>query len=260
MTEAASQPQTLAQEAMATVFTVTAAHPDPAYARQAIRSALDELDWLEDRLSRFRPSSDIARLGRLGPGERITVAPETAACLAAALAVGQKTGGAFDIAYLSKPASGSRLDVRPEDCTVGVLCPGLRLDLGGIGKGFALDRMAALLADWDMEGAILWASTSTVLVLGTLPSLSRVSVQAGPKERWLDISLVDAAMSASGIGAQGLHIFDPRTASPAAGRERCHVIAPTAAEADALSTAFMVMSDDEVAAYCREHPEVRAYL
>ena len=67
-------------------------------------------------------------------------------------------------------------------------------------------------------------------------------------------------MSASGTAVQGFHIIDPRSGQPATHRTRCWAKAPTAAEADALSTAFMVMADAEIALYCQRHPDVSAYF
>jgi thiamine biosynthesis lipoprotein len=250
----------LAREAMGTVFAVTATHAEPAYAKQALRAALEELGWLEDRLSRFRPASDIGRLNRLPPGQSLTVAPETLACLQTALDVEEATRGAFGIAYASPPSAGPRIALDPATSSVRVLTAGTRLDLGAIGKGFALDRMAAILADWDLDGIMLWASTSTVLARERSPHAPGPPVWIGPESARRSVSLPGAAMSASGTAVQGFHIIDPRTRQPATHRTRCWAKAPTAAEADALSTAFMVMTDAGIADYCRRRPDVSAYL
>jgi thiamine biosynthesis lipoprotein len=246
----------LAQEAMRTVFAVTASHADPLYAQQAVRAALEELAWLEDRLSRFRPASDIGQLNRLPPGESLIVAPETLACLQTALEIAEATEGAFDIAYASPPPSGPRIRLDPATSSVEMLASGTQLDLGAIGKGFALDRMAAILADWDLDAIMLWASTSTVLARGKPGQ----PVWIGPEAARRLVLLDNAALSASGTAVQGLHIIDPRTGRPATHRTRCWAKAPTAAVADALSTAFMVMADAEIAAYCQRHPDVSAFL
>jgi len=257
MTDNQSSTQTLAREAMGTVFTLTIAHPDQEYARQAAHAALEELDLLEDRLSRFRPSGDIGRVNRLCRGEKTTVAPETLACLQLALAIGRETNRAFDVAYASGQLSGiAAIELDTDKSSVRASADRLRLDLGGIGKGFALDRMAAVLAEWDITAALAWASTSTVLAKGTPPNRATWSVSIGPEHARRQIPLTDAAISASGTSTQGPHIVDPRFGRRAQGRTRCWAWAPTAAEADALSTAFMVMSDAEIASYCKLHPHV----
>jgi len=255
-----TRPAMLAQEAMGTVFAITAMHADPLYARQAVRSALEELAWLEDRLSRFRTSSDIGQLNRLPPGQSLTVAPETLACLQVALQIEEATQGAFDIGYASLPSIKPRIALDLATSSVRMLAAGARFDLGAIGKGFALDRMAAILAEWDIDATMLWASTSTVLARGSLPHAPGQTVWLGPESARRSVPLDNAAISASGISVQGFHIIDPHTGRPAGHRTRCWAQAPTAAEADALSTAFMVMSDEEIAAYCREHPGIFAYF
>jgi len=253
-------PATLAQETMGTVFAITATHADHFYARQAIRAAFEELAWLEDRLSRFRESSDIGQLNRLSPGQSLTVAPETLACLRIALEIEEATDGAFDIAYASVSSTKPRVALDPATSSVQMLAAGVQFDLGAIGKGFALDRMAAILAEWDVDTHMLWASTSTVLARGRSLHAPGQPVWIGPELARRSVSLDNAAISASGVSVQGFHIIDPRTGQPATHRTRCWVKAPTAAESDALSTAFMVMSDADVATYCREHPHVFAYF
>ena len=107
---------------------------------------------------------------------------------------------------------------------------------------------------------MLWASTSTVFARGGSRQSPSPSVWIGPESARRPVLLNGAAMSASGTSVQGFHIIDPRTRRPATHRTRCWAKAPTAAEADALSTAFMVMDDAGIAVYCQRHPDVSAYL
>jgi thiamine biosynthesis lipoprotein len=74
------------------------------------------------------------------------------------------------------------------------------------------------------------------------------------------LSLADASISASGIAVQGRHILDPRSGQPAPRQTRAWALAGSGAQSDALSTAFFVMTDEEVAAFCREHPMIGAAL
>ncbi len=128
--------------AMATVFEVHCAHPDPAYARQAAQAAFDLVDRLEGELSRFIANSDVSRINHLAVGESTRVSPGTMECLEIAWHLHALTGGAFDVTI----GSGiGRLELVPEDFTVLAREGGARLDLGGIGKGYAVDRMAEVL-------------------------------------------------------------------------------------------------------------------
>ncbi len=256
--------QTLVHEAMATRFSVQVVHSDPHYARQAVAAAFLELDTLEGQLSRFVEGSDVWRINRSRRGETVVVARDTLRCLALALDLQQRTGGTFDVTYRSPPASPptERLRLTPGRGAVHVLAEGVEVDLGGIGKGYALDRMADLLKEWEVTAVQLAASTSTVLAGDPPPHEPGWTVTFGSDGR-LQQQLSHAAFSGSGFGVQGHHITDPNTGQPARRRVRAWARARTAALADALSTAFLVMPARAVARYCHDWShtgEVRAYL
>ncbi len=252
---------TLVHQAMATDFRATVLHDDPDYARQAVAAAWAELDRLEGLLSRFVESSDISRINALGPGESTVVHAETMACLRVAWEVQVLTEGAFDAAHGSRgpwsPHPRFELDeLRP---AVRVLQPGVRLDLGGIGKGFALDRMAAILADWDVAASLLAASTSTLLGSGSPPGEEGWPAVFGPQTQPWKVFLRDRALSGSGVSVRGGHIVYPRTGRRIARPFRAWAAAPSGALADALSTAFMVMGGTEVREFCRRRPFVAGW-
>ncbi len=246
---------------MATTFKVTVVHADPLYARQAAAAALAELGRIEGRLSRFVETSDISRINRLERGHQTVVQLDTFECLSIGLAVARETGGAFDVAYGSAGpwSAGPRFELNSERHSVRVLADGVRLDLGGIGKGLALDRMAAILADWDIAAARLDASTSTILGIGSPPGEEGWPITFGPERDLRRARLRNRAFSGSGTAVHGRHIIDPRTKRPVQGRFRAWAAAPTGARADALSTAFMVMTETEIRNYCRRHAEASAW-
>jgi thiamine biosynthesis lipoprotein len=164
------------------------------------------------------------------------------------------------------------------------------LDLGAIGKGYALDRALSLLADWSVGNALIHGGTSTAVASGSAPlktgthhffsgksdvSPSSVSPSSSPvSSGWpvgvgggwpcqdipREILLVGRALSGSGTEVKGQHIIDPRTGDPAKGHVAAWALHPVAAVADALSTAFMVMDTAEVEDYCRRHPDVWALV
>jgi len=261
MAERGLDRHTLACEAMATTFKVTVVHADPLYARQAAAAALADLDRIEGRLSRFVETSDISRINRLERGQETVVQLDTFECLAIALEVGRETGGAFDVAYGSVApwSAGPRFELNAQTHSVRLLADGARLDLGGIGKGFALDRMAAILADWDLPAARLAASTSTILGIGSPLGEEGWPITFGPECDLRRARLRNRALSGSGTAVKGSHIIDPRTKRPVQGRFRAWAAAPAGALADALSTAFMVMTAAEIRGYSRRHAEVSAW-
>lgn len=277
------------REAMATVFEIFVADREEAYAGQAARAAFDEVDRIERLLSRFDPASEVSRIGRLRPGGSLRVGIETAQVLGLAAFVQAETDGAFDINHLASgrgagrrreacPPPLSRL-VRVERIEPGyevIRVPGrgtralsgLDLDPGAVGKGFALDCALAVLRDWDVGNVLLHAGTSTALASGPGPAAGGKAdgpgwpVGAGPDAGSPRgpgrVLLRGRALSGSGTEVKGAHIVDPRTGRPAAGHSAAWASHPSAAAADALSTAFMVMSTEEVAGFCGRHPAVWA--
>ena len=139
-----------AHQAMATVFEVFCEHPDREYACQAAWTAFDLLDRLELDLSRFIENSDISRINTLGAGQSTRVRRATMDCLLISRLAYLETGGAFDI---SLGTGFPDLDLSPSELRVRANANGIHLDLGGMGKGYAVDRMAEVLIDWDVERA-----------------------------------------------------------------------------------------------------------
>jgi thiamine biosynthesis lipoprotein len=257
---------TFQHEAMATFFEIVIAGQNRDYARYAAEAAFRELDRLETLLSRFVESSDISRANHLAAGASTIISDETLDCLLTAADISLATGRAFDPAYASirpraLPAELPPFTLDPETHTITSLAPKLRLDLGAVGKGFALDRMAELLRDWKIDSACLNAGGSSALPIGAAARGEQgwpIGLGEGPHHRTIRIS--EASLSGSGTAVKGEHLIDPRTGRPAGRSTRAWALAPTAAEADALSTAFFVMAEDDVAALCAAHPQIGAAL
>ena len=149
-------------EAMHTVFEVYAVHPDERYAAQAAQAAFDLTDRLERELSRFLTNSDITRVNHLAAGDSTRVSPSTLECLVIARHMFDLTGGAFDISIgTGLPA----LELEADECMVRTTKDDVRVDLGGIGKGYAVDLMAELLEEWGLQLALVHGGFSSVLAL-----------------------------------------------------------------------------------------------
>jgi thiamine biosynthesis lipoprotein len=142
----------------------------------------------------------------------------------------------------------------------------LEIDLGGIGKGYALDKALAFLLDWGIDRALIHGGTSTVAAIGSPPSIGPagkgwpVGVGGGWPEAPNQVLLMGRALSGSGTEVKGKHVMDPKTGLPAQAHLAAWASHPSAAESDALSTAFMVMTTAEVEEYCALHPEVWALV
>lgn len=281
---------------MGTTFELFIAGEDDDYSRQASQSVFAEIDRIKDLFSRFNPCSEIGQINRLRPGQSLRIGVETFECLKIALWVQSQTGGAFDVnvgamikygdtcreetAYgrshpradllnrleLSKKVRGYAVKFRQagQRDEAGALF----LDLGALGKGYALDRAKDVLCDWGIERALVHGGTSTAVAVGT-PSGGPGKIKGWPVGiggEWKcaktprKFFLKDRALSGSGTEVKGDHIFDPRTGKPARGHLAAWVSHPSAAVADALSTAFMVMDTEEVRAFCAGHPDVWALV
>jgi thiamine biosynthesis lipoprotein len=252
-------------EAMATYFEVAIAAQEETYARQAAGAAFRELDRLEAELSRFVESSDIARANRIGFGETIVIGEDAMECLLLAAGVAQETRRAFDPAYGSErgpedPGTGPAFTLDPGEHALTSRVKRLRLDLGAVGKGYALDRLAAVLGEWGVDSACLNSGGSTALALEAPPAAKGWPVGLGQDDSRRELLLARTALSGSGLAVKGSHLVDPRTRLPAARTSRAWASSADAALADALSTAFFVMSDPEVAAFCSAHPGIGAAL
>jgi thiamine biosynthesis lipoprotein len=272
-------------QAMATVFEIILDHQDLQYAAQAVQAAFMELDRLEQELSRFIENSDIARINRAAPERPVTVSLDTFNCLLACRHIYQQTGGLFDITAgslvdlwrqadpadatkknelkLIKQKTGLKYVVLDTDNhSVQVLKAGLNIDLGGFAKGYALDRLAAVISEWGISCALLHSGHSTVLALAAPAQetgwpLALRHPRSAEVIRY--ISLAGAAISGSGI-QKGYHIVNPGSGKPVENKLAAWATASTAAWADALSTTFMIMTKPQIKKFIQIHPEAAACI
>jgi thiamine biosynthesis lipoprotein len=283
--------------AMATRFEVLFPYGTP-HAPAAASAAFEEIDRLEDQLTVYREHSEVSRLNQLAPVVAVRVEERLFDLFTRDARLTHETEGAFDITAgaLIKawgfyrgprrvPAEPERVQaltrvgmrhvvLDPEPRSVRYLRPGLEINLGAIGKGYALDRVAELLRrDWNLPAALLHGGTSSVYAIGSEPGTNRgwsvgLCHPWDPERRLAVVRLRDRALGTSAATFQYLeyngrklgHILDPRTGWPAEGIASASVVAPTAAEADALATAFFILGADKARAYCAAHPGVGAVL
>lgn len=302
---------TLARNAMATRFELVLHGGDPVALRAAGEEALDEVELLEARLSLFRPTSEIAHVNARAANEPVRVTPEVFRLLAHAQRLTAETGGAFDITIAplvrlwgfwgdqrGVPAPEELDRVRalvgmdqvrlnPEDLTVRFARPGVMLDLGAIGKGYAIERAASLLREAGVTAALLHGGTSTVYALGRPPgadcwrvavtnpraeegastaaNVSAPGVGAAPVATAL---LKDESMSVSAVWGRSFeaegevfgHVLDPRSGRPARQAVLAAVVLPSATETDALSTALLTLGSAGLDRLAALRPGVRTLL
>ena len=285
----------LGREAMACDFEVVL-NPGPVARLDAASCALDLIGQLEDQLSVYQPQSEVSLLNADAPGRWVEVEPRLFELLWLARQMGAATDGGLDIttgplitlwrqcrteyrlpteAELIQARSLvgiSKVEFDAERHAVRFPVAGMELNLGSIGKGYALDRAAEMLAGLGMGEFLLHGGKSSLLARGghnnQLGWPVGIANPLFPEKTLATILLVDAGLSTSGANIQYFrlegkrygHILDPRTGWPAEGLASVTVIAPTAALAEALSTAFFVIGVENARQYCHNHPEVKALL
>lgn len=273
--------------AMATIFELMIAGEEEAFASGAAHEAFNEIDRLEQDLSRYLPNSDIARINNLSSTGSVLVSADTFECLRLSKKFHKETLGAFDITTgalmdcwvapdksLRHPSSGEieqarsrigmdRLDLDEASMSVHVRGPAPQIDLGAIGKGYAADCAAELLREWGVTGALLHGGMSSVYAFGDYPGCVGWPVTLSNPERRGEVLekvfLKDQALGGSGI-KKGRHIIDPRTGLPVEARRAAWVRSESATRSDALSTACMVLTRDEIAGVICLDPRLRALI
>jgi FAD:protein FMN transferase len=284
------------RRAMATQFDVILPWGTPR-ADAAATDALDLIDRLEAQLTIYRATSEISRLNLLASHAPVPVEPALFDLLAVAERLARETGGAFDITagpLIKAWGFFQRAGHVPSDdelaAAMGVVGmdhisfdvqrrsvrfgkAGVEINLGSIGKGYALDRAAELLYDrWHISSALLDGGTSSILAMGNPPDDS-CGWEVGLKHPWeprrlARFRLREHALATSGARHQHFnyndrklgHVLDPRTGRPAEGVALAAALAPTAAEADALATAFFVLGIEGTRRYCEEHSDIGALM
>ena len=233
--------------AMATQFQVRIAGEEKTYAAQTAQAAFALVDELESLLSRFRASSDISQIAALAPGETLRVSEPVFDCLAIAKKMELATRGAFSVTAAALQSQPTPPQWTLQNFSVRCAAGKPELDLGAIGKGFALDRMAEVLREWSCPAFLLVAGGSSILAGDAPADLAGWSCGLGedgsPCRYWLK----RASLSGSGLAVKGKHILDPRTGRPADRQNRAWALCDSAAESDALSTACMVLAEAAIA-------------
>lgn len=268
--------QRFSHHAMNCDWGIIIAGSDARAAQAAAQAAFDEVDRVEQELSRFRPRSDISRLNLMPPGEPVRVGPAAWECLALARDVWEKTGGAFDVtigAALKRdtatndrppPIGMQHLHLDRETRSAVRLLEGLVIDLGAIGKGFGVDQAVETLREWGIGNALVHSGQSTLFAFGTPPGQCGWSLAIrDPRDHAKalgHVTLRDQAFSGSGVLLHGPHIIDPRCGAAAMDKLAAWAIAPSAALSDAISTAFMVMTPGEIEATWQSWPGVSALV
>jgi len=290
----------LACQAMATRFELVLPGEDAVRLRAAGEEALEEIVQWEAELSLYRPSSEVAKINREAARAPVRVSPPVFELLQQCRELWRLSDGAFDItvaplvrtwgfmtgqgrvappeevAAAHASVGMAHLELDPDRRTVRFTRPGMMLDLGAVGKGYAVDRAIETLRELGVTRAFLHGGTSSCYGLGVAPEGTpwRVAVKAeelfpetdapSPAEAPLAVAtLENAALSVSGVRDKAIrvggrllgHVIDPRTGEPVTGAILAAVTGRSTAETDALSTALLVSGAPGMARLAEQRPD-----
>jgi len=286
---------------MATRFEILLHGENPAWLRAAGEEVLDEVDRLESQLSLYRPTSEIARVNWLAAREPVRVSPNVFRLLQHAKQLHEETGGAFDITIAplvrcwgfmggtgqfpeaeaieaARAKVGMKqIQLNADDCTVRFAQEGVMIDLGAIGKGYAVERAVELLRETGVSSALFHGGTSTIYGLGHPPDSDcwKVALEyPHPEEEQkrarhlATVALRDEALSVSAIWGRSFvkegktfgHVLDPRSGQPVCGTLMTAVALPSATETDALSTALLVSGEAGFETISNLRPKMRTLM
>jgi FAD:protein FMN transferase len=302
----------LACHAMATRFEIVLYGDNPVALRAAGEEAIEEIHRLEARLSLYQPSSEIAHVNGRAAREPVRVTPGVFALLERAQKLTSESSGAFDITIAPLvrcwgfmggtgkiPAENELADARArvgmhlvqldrKNFTVRFATEGVMLDLGAIGKGYAIDCASEILREAGITSGVLHSGTSTVSAIGNPPGEdswkiaienpanhsapapagdSRVESRDGHKPL-TTILLKDESLSVSAVWGKSFqangrtlgHVLDPRTGMPVSGAILAAVVLPSATETDALSTALLTLGKEGHESLAKLRPGMRTLL
>ena len=251
---------------MATRFELFLVGVDEEHLRAVGEAALDEIARVERLLSRHDPASAVARVNREAAGRPVRVDRELFAILEDCRSWSDRTVGYFDpcaTGEANSPRFDRAVSLDPDHRTIRFLEPTTRLDFGGYGKGYALDSAALVLDEFGVESAFCHGGTSSILARGWQADGSawRVGLRDpfdGSERVQLELGGCGlASSSAFGPGSARSDLVDPIQSRPLDRQSACSVIAPTALEAEVLSTAFLAMGKERASSLLGSLPGVR---
>lgn len=260
--------------AMSTWWQVRISGENTVYAGQAAQAVFVVTDRMESLMSRFRDESEISAIAKLPSGAGQRISKEVFDCLSLAREVESLTDGAFDVCasdgshHVIGEGDAPRWHLNAALLEIVVDSAPCCLDLGAIAKGFTLDQMAAEMKEWGIESFLLMSSGSSILA-GAPPRSEqgwrvRLEVGEGEADGELDgapeVLLARGGIGTSGSSMRGNHIIDPSIGMPSSRHLRSWAMSDSAAEADALSTAWMNMSWDQITACCGRRASVGAVV
>ena len=277
---------------MGTAIAVDLWDEDETQGQALTQAVIDEMQRIDDLMSTYKPGSELSRINARAADKALPVSAELLALIQRALDFSRLTDGAFDITYASvgqyydyrkgiRPNSEQlaqalpaidyhHVRIDPGDSTIRFLYPGVRIDLGGIAKGYAVDRCIAILKAAGIKSAMVNAGGDTRVLGKHWKQPWMVGIRDPRNEEGLVtmIPLEDTAISTSGDyeryfekdGVRFHHILNPRTGTSSSGVRSVSIIGADATTTDALSTSVFVMGTEAGLKLVDSLPDIEAVI
>jgi thiamine biosynthesis lipoprotein len=285
-----------ARRSMWTTFEIVAYGPERARLAEAANAAFEEIDRLDRQMSNFSETSELTYINRNAAREEVIVEKELFDFLKLSLDYSRATGGTFDItvgplmrtwgfsdgkgrvpaaaelAAVMAHVGYSHVHLNDQTHSIKFDCEGVELDLGGIAKGYAVDKAAQILRESGVTSALITSGGSSICAIGAPPGQAawrvEVSDPADRSHHVTNLDLRDMSISTSGCHEKSLssggrtycHIMDPRAGHPIEGILGATIITPLGVEAEALSKAVMVLGLDGARDLLRGRKDTQAIL
>ncbi|MCU0226619.1 MAG: FAD:protein FMN transferase [Bryobacterales bacterium] len=264
-------------QAMGTTYTIAAYGEDAVNLEAILDMAFEEVRRVDELLSNYKPGSELSQLNQTAAKGPQRVTPEMFTLLQRCQQYSQRSEGTFDITvgplmkiwgfYKGKGKIPTRREItesldkigiqnivlNPDQQTVSFLKRGVELDAGGVGKGYAVDRLVEKMRAYNVRAALVSASTSSIYAMGAPPGEPRgwkVSIKdpRQPDRTIETVYLKDQSMSTSGSyekffqvdGVTYSHIMDPRTGMPARGTASVSIIAPSTLDSEVWAKPYFI--------------------
>lgn len=282
-------------QAMGTTYTIAAYGEDPQNLAAILDAAFEEVRRVDELLSNYKPSSELSQVNRLAAQAPQRLSPELFDLLTLCHRYSRESEGSFDMTvgplmkvwgfYRGKGKLPTKREIResldkvgfenivldPDRRTISFRKQGVELDPGGVGKGYAVDRLARKIRGYNVKAALISASTSSIYAIGAPPGEPRgwkVSLRDPRNQSRVveTIYLKDESMSTSGSyekffrvdGVTYSHIMDPRTGMPAQGSLSVSIVAPSTLDSEIWAKPYFIQGK----AWAKAHKknEFRVYF
>ncbi len=277
-------------EAMGTIYTVVAYGRDQTTLSEAVGQVFEEIDQLDDQMSNYKPESELSAINRDAAQHDVTVSPELFRLIHYSLRASEASGGDFDITvgplmklwgfFRGQGRLPSQTEIGQVEKRIGYQhvhldaarrtirfdVSGMELDLGGIAKGYAVDRAADILRADGITAALISSGSSSIYALGSPPGERGWKITVRDpfhEDKPADVfHLQNFALSTSGNyekffkinGKIYCHIMDPHTGWPVQNMLSTVAAVPTGVETEALTKTFFVGGVEKSRLFLATHP------